>query len=247
MRDRAACACVTRRRRRAWSGPCGGDLDDLLGEGEVEPGVEVDLRLGGVGALAEGPGGGGGGGGVGAVEGGARVGAGGAGAGVGDAGEQEREPAQHDVGADALFEAVVDRAQVEDLFHVPPAALDLEELLVAQGDVGGRQVRVRAAQQVLPVQVRLGLDPVLVDAQQPAGGDPQVPVQAGLGADLPRSSPRFITGSVSDPAICSSSWATNCSRTWASRSAASGLWQITNRSVSEIFTSLTRMFSPMSV
>ena len=29
----------------------------FLGKGQVEPGVEVDLRLGGVGALAEGPGG----------------------------------------------------------------------------------------------------------------------------------------------------------------------------------------------
>jgi hypothetical protein len=70
------------------------------------------------------------------------------------------------------------RAQVQDLLHVPPAAFDLEELLVAQRDVGGREVRVRAAQQVLPVQVGLGLAPGLVDAQQPAGGDPQVPVQA---------------------------------------------------------------------
>ena len=32
------------------------------------------------------------------------------------------EPAQDHVGADALFEAVVDRAQVEHGFHVPPAA-----------------------------------------------------------------------------------------------------------------------------
>ena len=80
-----------------------------------------------------------------------------AGGGLDDADEQQREPAQHDVGADALFEAVIDRAQVEDLLHVPPAAFDLQELLVAQRDVGGGQVRVRAAQQVLPVQVGLGL------------------------------------------------------------------------------------------
>jgi hypothetical protein len=26
---------------------CGGDLDDLLGDGEVEPGVEIGLRVGG--------------------------------------------------------------------------------------------------------------------------------------------------------------------------------------------------------
>ena len=51
------------------------------------------------------------------------------------------------------------------------------------------QVRVRAAQQVLPVQVRLSFDLGLVDAEQPAGGDPQVPVQAGLGRDLPAQLP----------------------------------------------------------
>jgi hypothetical protein len=63
----------------------------------------------------------------------------------------------------------------------------------------------------------------------------------------PRSSPRFITGSLSVPVISSSSWATSWARMWASRVAASGLWQITNRSVSETFTSLTRMFSAMAV
>jgi WD40 repeat protein len=46
-------------------------------------------------------------------------------------------------------------------------------------------VRVRAAQQILPVEVGLGLAPGLVDAQQPAGGDAQVPLQPGLGGDLP--------------------------------------------------------------
>jgi hypothetical protein len=32
------------------------------------------------------------------------------------------------VGADAVLAAVVDRAQVDDLLHVPPAAFDLGEL-----------------------------------------------------------------------------------------------------------------------
>ena len=77
-----------------------------------------------------------------------------AGGGLDDADEQQREPAQHDVGADAVLAPVVDRAQVEDLLHVAPAALDFQELLVAQGDVLGGQVRVGAAQQVLAVQVR---------------------------------------------------------------------------------------------
>ena len=64
---------------------------------------------------------------------------------------------------------------------------------------------------------------------------------------FPRSSPRFITGRLSEPAISSASWATSCSRMCASRVAASGLWQITNRSVSDTFTSLTRMLSAISV
>jgi len=69
----------------------------------------------------------------------------------------------------------------------------------------------------------------------------------GLVEIFPRSSPRLPTERVSDPAISSPSWATNWARMCASRSAASGLWQITNRSVSETFTSLTRMFSAISV
>jgi hypothetical protein len=36
------------------------------------------------------------------------------------------------VGADAVFFAVVDRAQVEDVLLVAPAALDLLELLVVE-------------------------------------------------------------------------------------------------------------------
>ena len=61
------------------------------------------------------------------------------GAGLGDADQQEGEPAQHDVGADAVLEAVEHRAQFERGFHVPPAAFDFEELLVAHGDVLGGQ------------------------------------------------------------------------------------------------------------
>ena len=40
---------------------------------------------------------------------------GGAGGRLGDPDEQEGEPAQDDVGADPLFQPVVDRAQVDDL------------------------------------------------------------------------------------------------------------------------------------
>src|SRR2546423_6691079 len=47
---------------------------------------------------------------------------------LGDAGEQEGEPAQDDVGADALFLAVVDGPQVDDLIEVFLAALDFRGL-----------------------------------------------------------------------------------------------------------------------
>jgi hypothetical protein len=65
---------------------------------------------------------------------------------------------------------------VDDLLHVAPAALDFEELLVSGGDVLGGQVQVEAAQQVLAVQVLLGLDLLEVrrltpDRKSPESGD----------------------------------------------------------------------------
>jgi hypothetical protein len=74
------------------------------------------------------------------------------------------------VGADPLFQPVVDGAQVDDLFHVPPAASDFQELLVAGGDVGGGEPGVGGAEQVLAVQVLFGFEGSGVDAEQPAGG-----------------------------------------------------------------------------
>jgi hypothetical protein len=56
---------------------------------------------------------------------------------------REGEPAEDDVGADALFEPVVDGAQVKDRFHVAPASLDFQELLVAGGNVLGGHGRGR--------------------------------------------------------------------------------------------------------
>jgi hypothetical protein len=56
----------------------------------------------------------------------AEVGPGVAAGGLDGAGQQQRQPAQQHVGADALFLAVVDRAQVDHLLHVPPAAFDLQ-------------------------------------------------------------------------------------------------------------------------
>src|SRR5690242_18829095 len=113
-----------------WSAACGGELDDLLRGGDVERGEQVALGLGHLGSLPEQPGGPGEGAGVEPVEVAADVVPGVAGGGLDDADEQQREPAQQHVCADAFFEAVVDRAQVEGLLHVPPAAFDFQELLV---------------------------------------------------------------------------------------------------------------------
>jgi hypothetical protein len=86
----------------------------------------VALWLGQLGALAEGPVGAGEGDHVQAVQLGRERLPGGAGGVLDDPDQQQGEPAQHDVGADALFQPVVDRAQVDDLLHVTPAAFDLQ-------------------------------------------------------------------------------------------------------------------------
>ena len=118
--------------------------------------------------------------------------------------EQQREPAQHDVGADAVFEAVVDRAQVQDLLHVPPAAFDLQELLVAQRDVLGGQVRVAssAAGTSRPGSPRRRSS-ALSMRSSPPGVTRRYRFRPGLVEIFPRSSPRFVAGSVSEPAISS--------------------------------------------
>ena len=69
------------------------------------------------------------------------------------------------------------------ILEVAPAAFDLQELLVAHGDVLGGELETGGPEQVLAVQVLLGLDRGGVGAEQPAGGDAQVPVQPGLGGD----------------------------------------------------------------
>jgi len=130
---------------------------------------------------------------------------GGADGSLGDADEQQGQPAQDDVGADAFFLAVVDRAQVDDLLEVSPAALDFQELLAAERDVLGGQPGIGGAEQVLPVKVLLGLDLGRIDPQQAARGDAQVPVQARLldhvtvGVSLPAGQ-NLEQRALSDPA-----------------------------------------------
>ncbi len=51
--------------------------------------------------------------------------------------QQQREPAELHVCADPVFLAVVDGTQVERGLHLAPAALDVQQLLVAERDVLG--------------------------------------------------------------------------------------------------------------
>ena len=64
-----------------------------------------------------------------------------AGGAFGDAGQQQGQPADQDVGVDAVFEAVEDRAQQQGGFEVAEAAFGLEEVLVAQGGVWGSKTQ----------------------------------------------------------------------------------------------------------
>ncbi len=61
----------------------------------------------------------------------------------------------------------------------------------------------------------------------------------GLVEITPRSSARLSWLSLSEPSVSSLSWAISRARMAASRSAPSGLWQMTNRSSSAMRTSLT--------
>src|SRR4051812_21830774 len=146
------CICV------GGSGGGGGELGELWWLGELEGVQDGGLFGEGGGAAPDGAGLAGEGAQVHAVELVAQVAPGVAGGGLGEADEQQGQPAQQHVGADAPFEVVVDGAQVEGRLDVPPASFDLEELLVAEGDVLGGQGWVGAAQQELAVESLLGGD-----------------------------------------------------------------------------------------
>ena len=125
---------------------------------------------------------------------------------------------------------VVDRAQPEAALAVAPAAFDGEQLLVGGGQVLGGQGEVGGAQQPLAVVVGFACGGGAVDAQQPGLGAPQQPAQPRLVLREPTSSSRRRSGQVSEPSIRPSRCSMRRSRTAASRAAASGLWQMTNRS-----------------
>ena len=122
--------------------------------------------------------------------------------GFGDADEQQCQPAQLDVGADAVLAVVVDRAQPEAALAVAPAAFDGEQLLVGGGQVLGGQGEVGGAQQPLAVVVGFPCGGGAVDAQQPGLGAAQQPAQPGLVAAGSRRTRRAcVFGQASEPSI----------------------------------------------
>ncbi len=98
----------------------------------------------------------------------------------GDAGQQQRQPAQQHVGADAVLQPVEDRARQQLGLQVTEAALGLQQVLVAQRDVLGGQVGIGGGQQVLAVQPLFGLDLGAVDPQPPVWLLAQPPAQRGM-------------------------------------------------------------------
>ena len=59
-----------------------------------------------------------------------------------DADEEQREPADQDVRADAVLEAVKDRAELEGALEVAEAAFGFDQVLVAERDVFGGEVGI---------------------------------------------------------------------------------------------------------
>src|SRR6266511_2673755 len=103
---------VSRVERSPWSGPwgCWGELPEVWGVGQLELGQDGALGAGELGALPEGPGGSGEGAKLDPLQLVAQAWPGAAAGGLDGAGQQQGQPAQQHVGADAVFLAVVDRA-----------------------------------------------------------------------------------------------------------------------------------------
>ena len=76
----------------------------------------------------------------------------------GDPDQQQREPADDDVGADAVFEPVEDGAQLQGGLQVAEGAFGFAQVLVAERDLLGGEVGVGGGEQVLAVQALLGRD-----------------------------------------------------------------------------------------
>ena len=68
-----------------------------------------------------------------------------------DSDEQKGESAQDHVGADPVFQVVVNRVQLECGLHVPLPTFYIEQLFVSLDDVLDAETVIRGAQQVFPV------------------------------------------------------------------------------------------------
>src|SRR6185312_5810234 len=175
-------------------GRAGGELEVLGRFGQFERGQDGLLPAGDGGALRDLPVGCGQGDQVHAVEFVAQVAPGVAGGGFGDAEQQQREPAQLHVGADAVLAVVVDGTKPQGALAVSPAAFDGDELLVGGGQIGGGQCQVGGAQQPFSVEVGLACGGAAVDAEQPGLGAAQVAAQPRLVAQRPDQFVAFVRG-----------------------------------------------------
>src|SRR5207244_403667 len=162
---------------------------------DAEAVEDSGLGWGDLGALAEGPGGTGEGAGLDPVELAAQFGPGAVGGVLGDAGEEQGEPAQDDVGADPFFLAVIDGPQVDDLLQLGDHAgadrgvplcsfgvvADDEPLVLGDADFLDPQVRRDFLVAALPGQGSPGLGGA---GAEPLADDVVVPALAQAAAVL---------------------------------------------------------------
>src|SRR5215210_7156399 len=158
----------------------GGEAGEPGRRVDLEPGEDLALRVGQPGGLLDLAGGAGEGDEVEALELAAEVAPGLVGLALADADEQQREPADQDVRADALLEAVEDRAQAQDALEVAERALGLEQVLVAERDVLRCDVGVGGREQELAVEALFGRDPGPVDPQPAGCCEAQVAAEGGV-------------------------------------------------------------------
>lgn len=119
---------------------------------------------------------------------------------------------------------------------------DLKELLVAQRDVLGGQVGSLVRSRYFPVELRVGITFAGSMRSSPPGVTRRNRFSSGLVEITPRNWPRFV-GERSVRAVDHRFQAVDEPGAGGGVAAASGLWQTTNRSVSETSTSLTRRLS----
>lgn len=104
-----------------------------------------------------------------------------------DPDRQQPEPAELDAAADPVLSVVEDRPESDRSLQVSPTPFDLQELLVGEGEISGREAVVTGLQEPLAVQLGLSGDGRLVDAEAEAAvlqPTDQAP-ESGSGAEPP--------------------------------------------------------------